>query len=202
MAQNPDVVPFEILPGDTLLVPSSEYQKSNFSILGQVQKPGLYEIPAGAHVNIIDAISLAGGYAPMAAQNSITVKRMVDGKLAILDIKAGDMAQDPNIVPFEILPGDSVLVPYRNSTFSILGQVQKPGLYEIPEGSHLNIIEAILLAGGYTRTAAQNSVTVKRLVDGKLTTVKVHAGDMAQDPDVVPFEVLPGDIIKVNESWF
>jgi polysaccharide export outer membrane protein len=201
MAQNPDVAPFEVLPGDTLLVPSG-YQKSNFSILGQVQRPGLYEIPAGAHVTIIDAISLAGGYTPTAAQNAITAKRMVDGKLAILNIKAGDMAQDPNIVPFEVLPGDSVLVPYRNSTFSILGQVLKPGVYEIPEGSHVNIIEAILMAGGYTRTAAQNSVTVKRLVDGKLTTLKVHAGDMAQDPDVVPFEVLPGDIIKVNESWF
>ncbi len=202
MAQNPDVVPFEVLPGDTLLVPSSQYQKSNFSILGQVQKPGLYEIPEGAHVTILDAVSLAGGYTPMAAQNSITVKRMVDGKLAILNIKASDMAQDPNTVPFEVLPGDSVLVPYRNSNFSILGQVLKPGIYEIPEGTHVNIIEAILLAGGYTRTAAQNSVTVKRLVNGKLTTIKVKAGDMAQDPDLVPFEVLPGDIIKVNESWY
>jgi len=127
---------------------------------------------------------------------------MVDGKLAILKINANDMAQDPNIVPFEVLPGDSILVQYRNSTFSILGQVLKPGIYEIPEGSHVNIIEAILMAGGYTRTAAQNSVTVKRLVDGKLTTLKVRAGDMAQDANLVPFEVLPGDIIKVNESWY
>jgi polysaccharide export outer membrane protein len=202
MAQNPDAAPFEILPGDTLLVPSSQYQKSNFSILGQVQKPGLYEIPAGAHVTIIDAISLAGGYTPMAAQNSITVKRMVDGKLTILAVKANDMAQNPEVVPFEVLPGDSVLVPYHSSTFSILGQVLKPGIYEIPEGAHVNIVEAILMAGGYTRIAAQNSVTVKRLVDGKPTTLKVHAGDMAQDPDVMPFEVLPGDIVKVNESWY
>ena len=202
MAQNPDVAPFEILSGDTLLVPSSQYPKSNFSILGQVQKPGLYEIPVGAHVSIIDAISLAGGYTAMAAQSSITVKRLVNGKLAILNVNASAMAQNPDVVPFEILPGDSVLVPYRNSTFSILGQVQKPGVYEIPEGAHVNIIEAILMAGGYTRTAAQNSVTVKRLVDRKLTTIKVKAGDMAQEPDLVPFEVLPGDIVKVNESWF
>jgi polysaccharide export outer membrane protein len=202
MAQNPDVAPFEVLPGDTLLVPSTEYQKSNFSILGQVQKPGMYEISEGAHVTIIDAISLAGGYTPLAAENAITVKRMVDGKLAILTVKASDMAQDPDVAPFEVLPGDNILVPYRNSTFSILGQVQKPGIYEIPEGAHVNIIEAILMAGGYTRTAAQNGVTVKRLVDGKLAILKVKAGDMAQDPDVAPFEVLPGDIVKVNESWF
>jgi len=202
MAQNPDIVPFEVLPGDSVVVSAPVYEKRNFSILGQVEKPGLYEIPPDAHVTIIDAISLAGGYTPMAAQNSITVKRMVDGKLAILKINANDMAQDPNIVPFEVLPGDSILVQYRNSTFSILGQVLKPGIYEIPEGSHVNIIEAILMAGGYTRTAAQNSVTVKRLVDGKLTTLKVRAGDMAQDANLVPFEVLPGDIIKVNESWY
>jgi protein involved in polysaccharide export with SLBB domain len=202
MAQNPDIASFEILPGDTILVPASQYRKSNFSILGQVEKPGLYEIPEGAHVTIIDAISLAGGYTLMAAQNSITVKRMVEGQLTILKVKASDMAQDPNMVPFEVLPGDSVLVPYRNSTFSILGQVEKPGIYEIPEGTHTNIIEAILMAGGYTRTAAQNSVTVKRMVDGKLTTIKVRAGDMAQEADLVPFEVLPGDIIKVNESWY
>jgi polysaccharide export outer membrane protein len=202
MAQNPDAEPFEVLPDDTVLVPAAPYQKSSFSILGQISKPGLYEIPPGAHVTIIDAISLAGGCTPMAAQNSISVKRLVDGKLVILKIKAGDMVQDPNLEPFEVLPGDSILVPYTSSTFSILGQVQKPGIYEIPEGTHVNIIDAILMAGGYTREAAQNSVTVKRLVDGKLTTLKVKAADMAEEPDLVPFEVLPGDIIKVNESWY
>jgi polysaccharide export outer membrane protein len=202
MAQNPNAAPFEILPGDKILVPAAQYQKNSFSILGQISKPGLYEIPEGAHVTIIDAISLAGGFTPMASQNSISVKRLVEGKLAILKIRAGDMVQDPNLVPFEILPGDSILVPYRNSTFSILGQVEKPGIYEIEDGTHLNIIDAILMAGGYTRTAAQNSVTVKRMVNGKLTTIKVRAADMAQEPDLVPFEVLPGDIIKVNESWY
>ncbi|MCE0523891.1 MAG: SLBB domain-containing protein [Methylacidiphilales bacterium] len=202
MAQDPNAQPFEVLPGDTILVPASQYHRSDFSILGQVTKPGLYQIPDGAHVTIIDAISLAGGCTVMAAQNSITVKRMVKGNLTILTVRASDMAQDPNIVPFEVLPGDSILVPYRNSTFSVLGQVEKPGIYEIPEGAHLNIIEAILMAGGFTHTAAQNSVTVKRMVNGKPTTLKVRAGDMAQKPDLVPFEVLPGDIVKVNESWF
>jgi polysaccharide biosynthesis/export protein len=203
MAQDPNVTPFVILPGDSILVPASQYEKSDFSILGQVQKPGLYEVPEGGQLNIIDAISLAGGCTAVASQNSITVKRLVNGKLTILPIRAADMAQDPNTVPFTVLPGDSIYVPYRaNSTFSILGQVEKPGIYEIPEGTHLNIVEAILTAGGYTRIAAENSVVVKRTVNGKIMTIKVRAADMAQKPDLVPFEVLPGDIIKVNESIF
>ncbi len=202
MAQNAEVTPFEILPGDTVLVPNAQYQKNDFSILGQVQRPGVYAIPTGAHMTIIDAVSLAGGFTPMAAQNSISVKRAVDDKTSILKVKAGDMVQNPDVAPFEVLPGDIVLVPFRNSAFSILGQVSRPGIYEIPEGAHVNIIDAILMAGGFTRSAAQNSVTVKRTVDGKPELIKVKAGKMAQDPDTLPFEVEPGDIIKVNESWY
>ena len=202
MAQSPDVVPFEVMAGDTVVVSTPQYRKSNFSVLGQVQRPSLYEIPPGAHITIIDAISLAGGYTPQAAQNDITVKRLVDGKLVILKVNAADMAQNPNIVPFEVFPGDSILVPFLNSSFSILGQVQKPGMYEIPQGGHVNIVQAVLMAGGFSHTAAQNSVIVKRMVDGKPTIIKVRAGDMAKKPDLQPFEVLPGDIINVNESWF
>jgi polysaccharide export outer membrane protein len=202
MAGDPNVTPFELLPGDTILVTQAEMQKSSFTILGQVQKPGLFQIPEGAHLTIIDAISLAGGFTPTAAQNDIAVKRMVKGNLEILSVKAKDMEEDPNLAPFEIQAGDSITVPFRSSTFSILGQVEKPGIYEVEEGTHLTIIDAILMAGGYTRLAAQNGVTVKRMVKGKLTTIKVHAGDMADEANVVPFEVLPGDIVKVPETWY
>jgi polysaccharide export outer membrane protein len=202
MAQDPGIVPYEILPGDTIVVPSKLYHKSAFSILGQVTKPGNYEIPDGAHVTIIDAISLAGGFMAGASQNTVAVKRMVGDKLSIIQVRAGDMIQNAGLVPFEVKPGDIILVQYGNSTFSILGQVEKPGIYAIAEGSNLDIINAILMAGGYTRSAAQNSVTVKRIVNGTATILKVRAGDMAQNPNVPPFEVQAGDVIKVNESWF
>lgn len=94
------------------------------------------------------------------------------------------------------------VLEYRKSTFSILGQVLKPGIYEIPEGTHMSIVDAILLGGGFTRLASQNDVTVKRVVHGKPTVVKVKAGSMADSSDVVPFEILPGDVIKVKESWW
>jgi polysaccharide export outer membrane protein len=201
MAQNPDIEPFIVLPGDMILVPSTELHKDSFSLLGQVVKPGLYDIPDGAHMTLIDALSLAGGYTPTAGLSTITVKRVVDGQTEFLKVDASDMVQNPSAPSFEIHPGDTIFIPFHNSSFSILGQVERPGIYAVPEGAHLNIIDAILMAGGFTRTAAQNGVLVKRMVDGKPTTIKVRAGDMAKEPDVVPFEVLPGDIINVKESW-
>ncbi len=133
---------------------------------------------------------MSGGFTATAAQNAVSVKRSVDGKDTLFKIRAGDMAQDPNITPFELMPGDSILVPssaYKKNSFSLLGQVGKPGLYDIPEGAHLTIIDAISLAGGCTPMASQNSITVKRLVDGKPTILRVKASDMAQDPNVEPF---------------
>ena len=94
------------------------------------------------------------------------------------------------------------VIEARRTTFSILGQVTRPGIYEIPEGSHMTIVDAVLLAGGFTRLAAQNNVKVKRIIKGHAKVFSVHAGDMADDEKVAPFEIEPGDVIKVNESWF
>ena len=94
------------------------------------------------------------------------------------------------------------VLEYRKSTFSILGQVMRPGIYEIPEGTHITQVEAIHLAGGFTRLASQNGVKVKRMVKGKAVVFKVKAGSMADSAEVAPFEILPGDVIKVNESWW
>jgi len=107
---------------------------------------------------------------------------------------AAGFVKDPHIL--------LTVLEYRKSTFSILGQVVRPGIYVIPEGTHMTIVDAILLAGGFTHIADQNGVRVKRMVKGKATVFKVKAGAMADSADVAPFEIQPGDVIKVNESWW
>src|SRR5436305_11958756 len=48
------------------------------------------------------------------------------------------------------------LVGYAKRRFTILGQINRPGNYEMPEGSPdgIDLLEAIAMAGGYTRIAA------------------------------------------------
>jgi polysaccharide biosynthesis/export protein len=131
---------------------------------------------------------------PLIGTVSLAGKTVVEANDLITKKYAAGFVKDPHIL--------LTVLEYRKSTFSILGQVNRPGIYEIPEGTHMSIVDAILLAGGFTRTAAQNGVKVKRMVKGKAVVIKVHAGDMADDANVAPFEIEPGDIIKVNESWF
>jgi polysaccharide biosynthesis/export protein len=131
---------------------------------------------------------------PLIGSVSLDGKTVTEATESIQKRYAAGFVKDPHVLV--------MVLEYRKSTFSILGQVIRPGIYEIPEGTHMSIVDAILTAGGFTRTAAQNGVRVKRMVKGKAVVFTVKAGSMADSSDVAPFEIEPGDIIKVTESWF
>jgi protein involved in polysaccharide export with SLBB domain len=96
-----------------------------------------------------------------------------------------------------------MLLGYAKRRFSILGQVGRPGSYEMPESSPggIDLLEAIALAGGYTRIAAPERITVRRQgVNGdqifKVNAKKFNKGNGGG------FRVEPGDTITVGESIF
>ena len=89
-----------------------EYSKRNFTVLGQVARPGIYEIPAEANLNLIEAIGVAGGYTRIAWPSHITVKRLgKNGEETILKVDAKKMASDSNVPRIKIQPGDTIFVP-------------------------------------------------------------------------------------------
>jgi polysaccharide export outer membrane protein len=94
------------------------------------------------------------------------------------------------------------IVEYAKRRFTILGQISKPGTYDMPDDSTLNLIEAVGLAGGYTRIADPSKVTLKRVVNGEEVIFKLNGDKMLKNGTVKRFEVLPGDTILVNEGWF
>ncbi len=94
------------------------------------------------------------------------------------------------------------VVEYSKRRFTVLGQVAKPGIYEMPDDSSLTLLEAIGMAGGYTRIANPSRITLKRLgARGEENLFRLDAGRMAKDKDSPRFDVLPGDTILVGESF-
>jgi polysaccharide export outer membrane protein len=97
-------------------------------------------------------------------------------------------------------PQVSVLVKeYNSKKVFVFGEVQKPGTFAYEDG--MSIVQALTLAGGFTRTAAQNSTSVTRLVNGQEVKMKVNVQDIAlgKAPNVT---LEPGDIVYVPESMF
>jgi protein involved in polysaccharide export with SLBB domain len=97
-----------------------------------------------------------------------------------------------------------MLLGYAKRRFSVLGQVNRPGSYEMPDGSPngIDILEAIAMAGGYTRIAAPERVAVRRHTQrGGDQLFKVNAKRLARG-EGGSFLVQPGDTVTVGESIF
>jgi len=90
---------------------------------------------------------------------------------------------------------------YNPRKFTIIGQVGKPGAYEFAGGEALGLLEAIGMAGGFTRIADRGHVVIKRREGDSVRVLKVNAKKLS-DAGVDRFEILPGDVINVGESWY
>lgn len=94
------------------------------------------------------------------------------------------------------------VIDYAQRKFTILGQVAKPGTYELPGGGSLSLLEAVGLAGGFTRSADRGKVSIQRTTKGKgRETIKINAKNLSGEGEN-SLAVQPGDIITVAESWF
>lgn len=93
------------------------------------------------------------------------------------------------------------VVKYAQRKFTIMGQVARPGSYELQGGERMDLLEAIGLAGGFTRIANRGRVIIQRREGDGVTAIKANAKRMA-DGKETPTEVQPGDVITVSESWF
>ena len=95
------------------------------------------------------------------------------------------------------------LLSYAKRHFVILGQVGHAGIIEMPESSPggIDLLEAIAMAGGYTRIAAPERITVRRHNANGDQILKVNAKRLAKGKGG-GFLVEPGDTITVGESIF
>jgi polysaccharide export outer membrane protein len=97
-------------------------------------------------------------------------------------------------------PQVSVLVKeYNSKKVFVFGEVQKPGTFVYQDG--MSIVQAVTLAGGFTRSASQNSTSVTRRIRGQEVKIKVTVQDIALGK-VPNFTLEPGDIVYVPESLF
>lgn len=89
---------------------------------------------------------------------------------------------------------------YAKLRFDIQGAVMKPNSYYFPaETDKLTLVQALGIAGGFSRVAKESDITVTRATTRKV--IKVD-GRKLRDEGVAPFMIYPGDSIHVAESTF
>jgi len=83
--------------------------------------------------------------------------------------------------------------------FTIIGQVQKPGSYPLEGGETISLLEAIGMAGGFTRIADHSHLIITR--KGLNSPLKANAKRISEGREE-PIVIEPGDVITVKESWY
>lgn len=94
------------------------------------------------------------------------------------------------------------ITEFSKRRFTVLGEVQKPGSFDMPDQREVTLLEAIGMAGGYTRIANPSNVLVMRKNNGEDQTIRLNARRMASGHKDSDFLVLPGDVITVAQSMF
>ncbi len=95
----------------------------------------------------------------------------------------------------------AVLEPAKQ-LITILGQVQRPGTYRLPEQQGLDLLQVIGLAGGYTRLADPGRIMIKRRINGSEKIIRLDGKRLARGESGEPFAVRTGDVITVGERLF
>lgn len=154
------------------------YREDDLATKTKVDKGGTIALPLIGEVKI-------GG---------MTVR---DARLLITQLYEKDYLVNPQVT--------LTYTPYIEGAgrFTVLGSVTDAGSMEIPKGiEKIPLLEAIAMAGGFTRYANRSSVKIKRKEGNIEKVFEISAKKLSDDPDTPQFFVLPGDRINVPERVF
>ena len=100
----------KFIPEPVVTVVLKESQGNRIYVIGKVNKPG--EFVVNRFVDVIQALSMAGGLTPYAASNNVKILRRRGGRLTVLPFRYSDIEKGRSLEQNIVLRGgDTVLVP-------------------------------------------------------------------------------------------
>lgn len=125
------------------------------------------------------------------------------GKLHIEGMTRGEVAGfiKGELIGRDLVKDPVVTVEFLNTGVSVLGEVNRPGRYDMNR-DNLTLLEALGLAGDLTLQGQRENVLVMREVDGKMQTYRINllnAHEMVQSPG---YYLQQDDVVYVEPNDF
>ena len=178
---------FLVDPKITLTV--DEYATEFISVIGAVKIPGQIPMPVSGHLDLASAMATVGGLAPEADATGIQLVRAAGTTTSFsMDSIQGASGR------VQLAAGDRIIVnqsAFVGKTVTVLGQVGKPGPLPFPLNGHLDLVNAIALAGGVTELANPKKVSINR----KGVVTMVNFKEISQRGDR-PWLLHPDDVFR------
>jgi polysaccharide export outer membrane protein len=99
----------EFIPSPEVSVIVTEVKSFKVSVIGQVMKPGRYELRSRA--TVVDVLAMAGGFAEFASRSKVAILRRDGQGLRRLAFNYDKVNSEDDSANMAVRPGDVVLVP-------------------------------------------------------------------------------------------
>ena len=148
-------------PSTFLSVSLGQLKSNNISFVGEVNKPGIHAIHPFS--DITTALLQVGGIDTVGSLRNIQVIR--DGETITEFDFYEFLVEGKTSKNIRLINGDIIFVPVRQSTVEIIGEVNRPGIYEAKESE--SIAQLIQNAGSLTPKAQPRIEIYKLLQRGQ-----------------------------------
>lgn len=162
---------------------------SQFSVLGQVNRPGRFALDT-ANLRVSDALALAGG-ATASGDDTIILSGVRDGSPFRKTIDIPALFLGANLPEDVMVASGDTLYVHRAPVFYIYGEAQRNGPYRIERG--MTVMQGLATGGGTTSRGTDSRLQLYRK-DAKGATQKFT-------PELTE-PLQPNDVIYVRESLF
>lgn len=104
----------DYLKNPQVSVSVKEYSARRVSVLGEVKKPGSFDIPAEERMTLLQVVARAEGFTNLAKTDAVVIRRMRGGKEEALEVNATElMTNKTGKKDVDLERGDIVVVPAR-----------------------------------------------------------------------------------------
>ena len=129
------------------------------------------------------------------------------GKVSVVGYTVPDLEEKlKELLEKDYLVNAEVLVfieEYNSRQVSVIGEVKNPGKYELPGEKEMTLMQAIAMAGGFTKFADLTKTKVMRFENGKKKTIVINVKNITERGDKDKDITLQAeDIVVVPESFF
>ena len=180
------------LIGTEVSVSLNELRSITVYVLGEAYKPGAYTLSALSTVT--NTLFLSGGVNKQGSLRNIQIKRggSLVNQYDLYDLLVyGDTSTD-----FRLEDGDTVFIPFIESTVRLGGSFKRPYLYELLEGETLK--DVISLAGGFKNEVSLNPqieyTTINRVSNQRDMSLISYNKETQNNP------IYNGDTVNVSEN--
>lgn len=175
----------------------SEYNNNKAFVLGRVTKPGVVRFPGNG--TLLEALALAGGLPYQGKETFLTKCAIIRGNDLVIWIDLMDLLQNGNMtLNCAIQNNDVIFIPAAEEAMVyVMGEVVTPGVIQIRPG--INIVDAIMRAGGFTNHANLEEVYLIRRGTPQGTVREINLSSMIENAEFTEnFALQDEDIIYLS----